>query len=134
MFVGTPGAPAKPVREWRDAHVGIQPSPDGRAVFVSVIPAARGPVVDSNRRPPDPALFEGTAPAGGVAEELVYVPEEDRFITLGPPFSGHANDLRWSEWAGPKTLARIAPGVVYFEDIDKPGVRRFVIGGPGDLE
>jgi hypothetical protein len=134
LFVETPGAPPKPLREWRDAQVGIQPSPDGRAVFVSVIPDIRGPGVDTSRRPPDPALFEGTAPTGGIAEELVYVPEEDRFITLGPPFSGRANDMRWSEWAGPKTLARIAPGVVYFEDIDKPGVRRFVIGGPGDLE
>ena len=36
--------------------------------------------------------------------------------------------------SGVLSAHRIAPGVVYFEDVDKPGVRRFVIGAPGDLE
>jgi hypothetical protein len=41
---------------------------------------------------------------------------------------------RHSQWAGPRTLARLAPGVVYLEDIDATRGRRFVIGGPNDLE
>jgi hypothetical protein len=65
---------------------------------------------------------------------LVYLPDEDRFVSLGPPFSDRANDRRYTQWAGPKTVARIAPGVVYFEDLDAPGKRRFVIGGARNLE
>ena len=134
MFVGMPGATPKVLREWRDAQVGIQSSADGRAAFVSVIPAGGPPPSDVRRRPPEAALFEGSAPAGTAPEELVYLPDEDRFLRLGSPFSDRTNDLRSTQWAGPKTLARIAPGVVFFEEIDAPGKRRFVIGGPGDLE
>ena len=134
LFVGMPGTTPKVLREWRDAQVGIHPSPDDQAVFVSVIPAEGAPAADAKRRPPDPALFEASAPAGTVPEELVYLPDEDRFLPLGPPFSNRANDQRYTQWAGPKTLARIAPGVVYFEDLDAPGKRRFVIGGTRDLE
>jgi len=137
LFVGTPGTTPKVLREWRDARdvrVGIEPSPDGRAVLVSVIPAAAAPAGDALGRPPDPALFEGNAPAGTLPEDLVYFPDEDRFLPLGLPFSERATDLRDTQWAGPKTLARIAPGVVYFEDIDALGKRRFVIGRPGNLE
>jgi hypothetical protein len=134
LFVGMPGTTPKVLREWRDAQVGIQPSPDDQAVFVSVIPAEGAPAADAKRRPPDPALFEASAPAGTSPEELVYLPDDDRFLPLGPPFSDRANDKRHTQWAGPKTLARIAPGVVYFEDLDAPGKRRFVIGGARDLE
>jgi hypothetical protein len=133
MVVATPSSAPKPLREWQDAQVGLEPSTDGRAVFVSVIPAGGPPQVDP-RRPPDPSLFEADAPKGAAPEELVYLPDEDRFVTLGRPFSDRANDRRYSQWAGPKTLARIAPGVVYFEDVDRPGALRFVIGGSGDLE
>jgi hypothetical protein len=134
MFIGGPGASPRAIREWRKATVGIDPSPDGRAVFISVIPTGGATVVDASRRPPDPALFAGSVPAGAVPEELVYYPAEDRFTPVGAPFSDRANDRRYSQWAGPKTLARLATGVVYFEDIDAPGQRRFVVGGPRDLE
>jgi len=134
LFVGMPGAPPKVPREWRDAQVGIQPSPDGHAVFVSVIPAGGTPATDTNRRPSDAALFEGSASAGAMPEELAYLPDEERFVSLGPPFSDRANDQRDTQWAGPRTVARIALGVVNFEDLDAPGKRRFVIGGARHLE
>ena len=134
LFVAAPGEPPKAIREWRDAQVGIEPSPDGHAIFISVIPAPGGPATDGSRHSPDPAFFEGSVPEGGNPEELVYLADEARFVSLGPPFSDRANDLRYSQWAGPSTLARIAPGVVAFEDIGAGGKRRFVIGGPGDLE
>jgi len=134
LFVGAPGEPPKVLREWRDAQVGIEPSSDGRAVFVSVIPAGGPPTTDPKRRPSDPALFEGEAPMGASPEELVYLPDEDRFLPPETPFSDRPNDHRYTQWAGPKTLARIGAGVVYFEDLDAPGKRRFVIGGEGDLE
>ena len=134
MFVGTPGEAPKAVREWHDAEVGIRSSPDRRTVFISVIPAFGAPSVAAGRPLPDPARFEGSVPQGSAPEELVYVPDEDRVVSLGHPFSDRPNDQRYSVWAGAKTLARIAPGVVYFEDIDRPGVLRFVIGGSSDLE
>jgi ABC-type transport system involved in multi-copper enzyme maturation permease subunit len=133
LFVGTPGARPLALREWRDAQVGVEPSPDGQAVFVSVL-SEGVPASDAKHKPPDADLFEVTAPAGDVPEELVYLPEENRFVSLGPPFSDRVNDHRYTQWAGAKTLARIAPGVVCFEDIDAPGKRRFVIGGARDLE
>ncbi len=134
LFVGAPGESPKVLREWRDSQVGIEPSTDGLAVFVSVIPAGGPPTTDPKRRPSDPALFAGSAPNGTSPEELVYLPDEDRFLPPEPPFSDRLNDHRYTQWAGPRTLARIGPGVVYFEDIDAPGKRRFVIGGARDLE
>lgn len=134
MFVGSPGGSPKVLRKWRDSQVGIEPSPEGQAVFVSVIPAGVSPVTDPRHRRSDPALFEASVPSGASPEELVYLPDEDRFLPLGPPFSDRRNDHRYTQWAGPKTLARIGPGVVYFEEIDAPGKRRFVIGGARDLE
>ena len=134
LFVGAPGESPKVLREWRDSQVGLGQSSDGQAVFIAVIPAGGPPAIDPKRRPPDPALFEGIAPSGASPEELVYLPDDDRFLKLGLPFSVRANDGRSTQWAGPKTLARIAPGVVYFEDLDAPGKRRFVIGGARDLE
>jgi len=134
LFVARPGEPPRAIRGWNDGQVGIEPSADGRMLFVSVIPAGGAPAIDGQRPRTDPALFEGTIPAGANPEELIYLVDEDRFVSLGPPFSGRVNDLRYSQWAGPKTLARIAPGVVALEDVDQPGKRRFVIGGPGDLE
>jgi hypothetical protein len=134
MFVAPAGGAPKTLREWTDAAVRIDAAPGGRALFVSVLPEISGFVADGTRFTPDPAQFRDEAPRGTVPEELVYLSDEDRFVSLGRPFSDRANDQRYSQWAGPRTLARIAPGVVYFEDIDAPGKRRFVIGGPGDLE
>jgi hypothetical protein len=134
LFVGTPGAPPKVVREWRDSKVGLEPSPDGQAVFVSVLPSGAPPATDANLQLPAAALFEGVADTGASPEELVYFPDEDRVLSLVPPFSDRSNDHRYTQWAGPKTLARIAPGVVFFEDVDAPGKRRFALGGPRDLE
>jgi hypothetical protein len=132
MFVAMPGGAPVALREWTDAQVGLELSPDRRAVFLSALPAGGAPAVDTGRRAPDPALFDGPAPLGAVPEESVYLVDEDRWIKLSP-FSERPNDLRYTQWAGPRTLARIAPGVVYFEDIDKPGEKRFVLGGEGGL-
>jgi hypothetical protein len=103
-------------------------------VFVSVIPAGGAPAATDERRRPDPALFDGGAPAGDIPEEVVYLTGDDRLVSLGPPFSDRSHDQRYSQWASPTTLARLAPGVVFFEDVHRPGRRRFVIGGPRDLE
>jgi hypothetical protein len=43
LFVGAPDERPKPLREWRDAQVGVEPSADGRAVFVSVLPTGGAP-------------------------------------------------------------------------------------------
>jgi ABC-type transport system involved in multi-copper enzyme maturation permease subunit len=129
LLIATPGAPPAAVREWRVATVGIETAPDGRAVFVSVIKAGAGFVEPSSRRG-DPANFEGTVFAGAVPEEVVYLADENRFVTPGPPFSTVANDQRYTQWAGGKTLARISSGSVYLQDIERPGQGRYVIGGP----
>jgi len=134
LFVAGPGEPPKAIREWRDAQVGVEPSQDGRTLFVSVIPAGGAPPVDGQRPRPEAALFGESVPVGGNPEEFVYFVDEARVVTLGPAFSDRPNDLRYTQWAGPKTLARIAPGVVALEDVDQPGKRRFVIGAPRDLE
>ncbi len=134
MFLAPAGKAPRTLREWTGAAIRIDPAPGGRALFVSVLPEVPGFTADGVRWSPDPAQFAGEAPRGSVPEELVYLPEEDRFVPLGRPFSDSASDQRYSQWAGGRTLARIAPGVVYFEDIDSPGKRRFVIGGERDLE
>jgi ABC-2 family transporter protein len=133
LMVTSIGGTPRAIREWAAARVGLSPSPDRRSLFVSVLPSeGRAPVPTPRDEevisPPERQVGHGKIP-----EEIVYVADADRFIDLGPPFSDRMNDLRHTEWAGPKTLARIAPGVVYFEDIDAPGKRRFVLGGPGDL-
>jgi hypothetical protein len=129
MFMGAPGVAPTALREWRNASVGLEPSPDGRAVFVSVLPGLPE-TPNTMQRAPDPALFEGDVPMGTVPEELVFLPDENRFASLGAPFSDRANDQRYTVWAGDRTVARISLGGVSFEDIDAPGKRRYVIGGP----
>ncbi|HZN54888.1 MAG TPA: hypothetical protein VFB67_06155 [Candidatus Polarisedimenticolaceae bacterium] len=128
MFVASPGEMPRTLREWSDASVGIVPSPDATAFFVSVLPRMAGPMPGQGRPGPDPALFAGEAPAGAVPEEAVYRVSEDRWQVL-EVFSTKPNDLRDTQWVGPKSLARMAPGTVYFEDIDAPGKKRFVLGG-----
>jgi hypothetical protein len=134
MFVAAAGQRPQPLREWTGAAVHVDAAPGGRACFVSVLPEGSSAVNENARFVPDLSQFAGDVPAGAVPEELVYLTTENRFVRLGPPFSDRANDLRYTLWAGSGTLARIAPGVVYLEDIDAPGTRRFVIGGPSDLE
>lgn len=129
LFIASPGAEPTALREWQVASVGIEPSPDGRAVFVSVIEGQSGSVEPSSLRG-DPAHFVGSLPAGAVPEEVVYLPDDHRFATLGPPFSDRSNDQRYTQWASEKTLARLSLGSVCLEDIDDPGKRRCVIGGP----
>jgi hypothetical protein len=134
MFVARAGAEPKAIREWTDAAIRIDSAPGGHALFVSVLPEPSGAAGEGARWETDPTQFAGEVPRGVVPEEAVYFPDEDRFDSLWPPFSTRVNDRRFTQWAGAKTLARIAPGVVYFEDIDAPGKRRFVIGGARDLE
>jgi hypothetical protein len=134
LFTLTPGGAPRAVREWEDAEVGLQISPDGGAVFVSVIPSPGPHPVDPSRPRPPTSLFESEVPRGRAPEELVYLPVEDRFLSLGAPFSDRASDRRYTEWAAPRTLARIGVGIVALESIDTPGVRRFAIGRPSDLE
>jgi len=100
------------LKSWTNAAVGLDPSPDGNALFVSVLPQ------------PDKS---------GIFEELVYLADESRLVSLGPPFSDRLHDLKYTLWAGPRTLARIAPGVVAFEDVDALGKRRFVLGSERNL-
>lgn len=129
LFIASPGAEPIALREWQVASVGIEPSPDGRAVFVSVIAGQSGSIEPSSLRG-NPAHFVGSLPSGTVPEEVVYLPDDRRFVTLGPPFSDRSNDQRYTQWAGERTLARLSPGSVCLEDIDNPGNRRCVIGGP----
>ena len=132
MFIASPGAEPVALREWPVASIGgIETSPDGSAVFVSVIEGQPG-FVDTVMKG-DPAHFIGSAPMGAVPEEVVYLADERRFASLGPPFSDRASDQRYTQWAGGKTLARFSLGCAYLEDIDDPGKRRYVIGGPRQL-
>jgi ABC-type transport system involved in multi-copper enzyme maturation permease subunit len=134
LFIGPPGAKPVALLEWQDAQVGIDVAPDGKSLFISVLPAPGGPAVDNETIPPDPSLFESPAEQGAVPEELVYLVDEDRFVRLKAPFSIQPSDFRYTQWAASGTLARLAPGVVAFEDVKDPGHPRFVIGGPSDLE
>ncbi len=133
MFALTPGTAPIVLREWHDAHVEYEVSPDRRAVLVNAIPVL-SPPAPAGSRVPDPALFSSVAPQGRVPEDQIYLIDQDRFVELGPAFSTRPDDFRTSQWAGPRTIARLAPGVVAFEDIDAPGKRRFAIGSASDLE
>jgi hypothetical protein len=134
MFLAAGTESPQPLREWTAAAVHVDAAPGGQAFFVSVLPEIPNVTSDGTHFVPDLRQFAGEVPAGAIPEELVYLTTENRFIRPGPPFSDHPNDLRYTLWAGSKTLARIAPGVVFFEDLDAPGRRRFVIGGASDLE
>ena len=123
----------KAVRTWSRADVGIVVSPDRRSIFVSVLPqrpktkTASSAEATSSVRDTPPASREGAF------EEFVYLADEDRIVSLGPPFSDRLSDQKYTLWAGPRTLARIAQGVVALEDLDAPGKRRFVLGSESDL-
>jgi hypothetical protein len=134
LFIAAPGAPPTLVREWIDAQIGVQLSPDRRAAFVSALPAGGARPTDARRREVDPGGVRQGASLGTTPEEIVVDLDELGLTTLSPPFSDRANDLRYSQWAAPGTLARFAPGVVYVEDLGPASSRRFVIGSPSDLE
>ena len=132
LFVAKPGAPPTVVREWTNAMVGVGANPGRTAFLVSVLPKPPGYTEDANRPSPDAKLFEGPAPVGRVPEEGVYRVSESRWQGV-QVFSAKSNDLRNTEWAGPKTLARMGLGLVYLEETDELGKKRFVLGGEGDL-
>jgi hypothetical protein len=121
------------VRTWSHADVGIVASPDRRAIFVSVLPqrpkTGAAPAAEGTSAVRDTPM----ASREGAFEEFVYLVDEDRIVSLGPPFSDRLSDQKYTLWAGPKTLARIAPGVVALEDLNAPGKRRFVLGSESDL-
>lgn len=129
MLIASPGAAPVALREWQVASIGIEPSPDGRAVFVTVIEGEQG-FAEPLSLQGDPTHFVLSVPVGAAPEEMVYLADENRFVSLGASFSDRASDQRYTQWAGAKTLARISLGAVSFEDIDKPGKRRYLFGGP----
>jgi hypothetical protein len=133
LCVGAVGEVARVVRAWTADDVTLRVSPDGEAILVSALPSryVARPNTNGNdlSQLPLPRAAHGKVP-----EEIVYIPRGRRIIELDPSFADSRRDIHYSRWAGPRTLARIAPGVVYFEDIDAPGERRFVIGGAGDIE
>jgi ABC-type transport system involved in multi-copper enzyme maturation permease subunit len=133
LIVMTPGQSPKAIREWEGGNVGLESAPDLRAVFVSALRADPGPPPSNpTAGAPESSLFAGDVPRGDVPEEGVFQTAGDRWISV-PAFSKAPLDRRYTQWAGPSTLARIASGVVYLEDIGKPAEKRFVLGGEGDL-
>jgi hypothetical protein len=133
LIVMTPGQPPKAIREWEGGNVGLDAAPDRRAVFVSVLPADPAvPPTEQTALASDPSLFAVEIPRGEVPEEGVFHASGDRWVSLST-FSKVPLDQRYTQWAGPNTIARIADGVVFFEDLDKPAGRQFVLGGEGDL-
>jgi hypothetical protein len=125
LFLAAPGGAPSAVREWTGAHLQIDPSPDGKALLVTVF---RGEAPSD--RAADPRLFETSAPRGTVPETGIFDVVDGRWRSLAGPGPDDTHAVRW---AGPKTLAFMASGAVAFEDLDHPGVRRFVLGGEEDL-
>ena len=127
LFLETPGQAPTVVREWRNASVSIALSTDRKSVLVSAVTFVKPPAWAPDAAQHDPRLFEGEAPQGRVPEEGIYRLGDGAWTAL-PPFSERQYDGKSSDWAGPKTVAHIAAGVVAFEDIDAPGKPRFVLG------
>jgi ABC-type transport system involved in multi-copper enzyme maturation permease subunit len=133
LVVMTPGQPPRPIREWEGGNVRLDAAPDRRALFASALPAdPLAPDTDPVPVASDSPLFVVDVPRGNIPEEGVFQSAGDQWISM-PVFSGVLLDQRYTQWAGPNTLARIANGVVYLEDLDKPADRRFVLGGERDL-
>lgn len=131
LVTRSPGEPARVLRSWSGGEIGLQLSPDAKRLFVSALPRNDAGGADTGSQP-----VRGSVPLGGTArppEELVYAPGTGELIVLGPPFSPRRNDRRFTSWAGPTTLARVAPGVVALEDLSSPGALRFPIGSASDL-
>lgn len=126
-----PGDADRVLRSWVDAVIGFQRSPDAKRLFVSVLPS-----YGTGRSASEPGPSPGPTPLGVTAqppEELIYDVAAGELKNLGRPFSPRANDRRFTLWAGPTTLARVAPDVVAFEDLASLGTLRFPIGGASDL-
>jgi ABC-type transport system involved in multi-copper enzyme maturation permease subunit len=129
LMVMEPNGSPVAVREWKASHVRLEPSPDAHSVLISVLPAD---VSEPPSEDLDPSAFESPAESGQVPEEGVLDVASGRWTPL-TVFSRVNNDQRFTMWAGPKTLARVAMDVVYFEDVGKPAEHRFVLGAESDL-
>ncbi|HEX4823726.1 MAG TPA: ABC transporter permease subunit [Candidatus Polarisedimenticolaceae bacterium] len=109
------------LRAWRNAAVRIQVSPLGEAVYLSAHELAPG-----HGKALDPGDPEGTVPEHGILRVA-----EGKWFSINPACS-EAEECT-TTWASERTLARIGPGFLAFEDIDHPGVKRFVLGSEADL-
>jgi hypothetical protein len=105
LLEAMPGTAPAVLREWTHTKASIAPSPDGRSLLVVAGAAS--------------------------ARELGVIRADGGWVGLPSPSVG--GKKVFATWAGPNTLARIEADVVYFEDIDKPGVKRFVLGSEADL-
>ena len=132
LVVADVGGIPSVVRRWPEADLRLAVSPDRTSLLVSVRPNEAPQRDDAAAAP----LLPSGLPAenGNVPEEIVYLPGPRRVVVMAPSFGKDTYDQRATQWAGPNTLARIAPGVVAFEDLDAPGKRRFVLGSARDLK
>ena len=125
-----PGGPPRVVRTWSGVEVLIDVSPDLRRILVGI-----GTLTGER----DAAGF---ILSGGFQyrEEWVYEVAGDRWLPVarwerrGGAFRQWGNEsFDFSQyrrgWAGPRTLARMGPGLLAFEEIDSPGSIRYVFGG-----
>ena len=125
LFVAALPAPAVAIREWSTVHLRLEVSPDGKALLVT----AQSWTVSSDA-PADAALFATPVAAGSPGEAGIYSIDDGHWRTLSPR---RIDDTHFTQWAGPNTIAGTGPGVVYLEDLDHPGMRRFVLGAEEDL-
>lgn len=142
------GGPGRAVREWDNAVVALDPSPDGNLLLVrAAMPRRTAPMLPMRREPEDdPGTFTtGELPISPSPAIGIYDPENDAWIEPAvwaspawgeylPPKPDNPAVASWwwatTTWAGPRTLARQARGTLAFEDLDRPGELRFVLGSP----
>ncbi len=152
LMIGKPGEAPRTVRTWSDARAFVEPSPDRLRLLVWIGSLDRSaPEVPAGQAAPSapwsPVSGDEDSIRFKCREEWVYEVAGDRWIPL-PLWDGEQDcssltSRGWyfrqlidtgtcgRSWAGPRTLMRYGQGLLAFEEFDRPGSVRFLIGGPG---
>lgn len=115
LVTAQPGGVPRTLKSWSDVEIGLQVSPghDRLLVTASKVLEEQTAVVLEQR----------------IVQTWVYDPAGERWteLTAWPdhPYRGYAYATMW---AGPRTIARTGPGVLVFENLERPGESIPVIG------
>lgn len=116
LLVARPGEGPRAVAEWDRACVALERSPSGDAALLHVRSNAEAPCDDANEFDGPSIADEGAMQRRTGPEVVIYEPEGEA-LRVVPLTSREREEGIDVHWAAARTLARIGPDSLTFEDV-----------------
>jgi hypothetical protein len=128
LLMSRPGESPSVLRGWKRAHAKIEASPDRKLLLVRTVPPGKPELSWGCPDFTTPSLRD-RVPDAEASETLVYEAATGKWVDVSwVTMHGRRYRAFSPVWAGPRTLAHTGRGLLAFEDVDRPGVLRDVIG------